>query len=551
MSNKLYHSEVSDAVRHLCFVMGCEKQMKKLSNKKLALSLTLILLAFAGRVGAQQPYSGSLPIIIITTDTTPVDIHGKTGATMTIIYSKTAGHYSLSDTNNASLVNYKGRIGIKTRGHTSLHSPKKSYSIETRKADNVSNNNVSLMGMPKENDWVLNALFLDNSYIRDALTYEIGRRTGHYAPRTHHCELFVNGDYKGLYMLSEKIKADKNRVDITKMSPADTMDDALTGGYIFKADHPDEEEPVAWTTTSLAGDMDVTYIIHYPKPENIAPQQLEYLREYFDAFERAARRFDTTEATGYPGIIDVTSFVDYMLVCELASNADSYQYSTFFHKDRNGKLCAGPLWDFNQAYGNDPKGRDGYDVWQFDNGSNTGSTFWNNFFKRKYFHRKMEKRWQQLTGNGPLSIDSTMALIDSLSDALRQAAINDRQRWENVSDYSQSIDSLKHWLRMRYAWMDEQLRPTTGIDNPYFSTNRLSVFPNPTDGWLNIRLPDDFSPTSGMNAEIFDMAGTRMMTLSIKNNNAAIDIKSLPKGLYTLRIATDEGHQCNQTIIRR
>ena len=516
------------------------------------------MLVFVVYASAQQPYSSTLPIVIIVTDndpsTTPpaplsINDTTKIGATMTIIYSNGINSYSLDDTSNASLLNYVGRIGIKTRGHTSLNSPKKSYSIETRKADNVSNNNVALMGMPKENDWVLNGLYLDNSHIRDALTYEMGRRTGHYAPRTHHCELFINGDYKGLYMLSEKIKVDKNRVNITKMSAADTAGDALTGGYIFKADHPDKDEPVAWTTSSLAGDFEVTYIFHYPKPEDVTPQQQNYLREYFNNFEKRARRADTTTATGYPGVIDVQSFVDYMLVCELASNADGYQFSTFFHKDRNGKLCAGPLWDFNQAYGNDPKGRDGYNVWQFNNGSNTGSTFWNTFYKRKYFHNKMEKRWQQLTEDGPLSLENTLALIDSLSDAVAQAAIKDRQRWVYNSEYSQSIDSLKNWLRMRYAWLDEQLQPSSSIDDPDFADSQISVFPNPSDGRFNIILSQESLTTRETYAELFNSTGAKVLSFSITGNVTPVDISTMPSGVYTLRISTTNG-QSNHTIVK-
>lgn len=519
--------------------------------------LFLAMLAFVVRASAQQPFASNLPIVLIVTDNDPSATHFpindsvKIGATMTIIYADGTNSYSLADTNNPSLLNYNGRIGIKTRGHTSLKSNKKSYSVETRKADDVSNNNVPLMGMPSENDWVLSALYGDNSHIRDALTFALGRRTGRYAPRTHHCELFINGDYRGLYMLTEKIKVDKNRVNIKKMTAADTCGEALTGGYIFKADHPDDNEPVAWTTFSRPGDIDVIYIHHYPKPEDITQQQHNYLYNYFNSFQDAVNRNDTSSASGYLSLIDLQSFVDYMIICELASNSDSYQYSTFFYKNRNGKMCAGPLWDFNQAYGNDPRGRDGYDVWQFDNGSNTGSPFWVKMFRQRFFRKKLETRWKQLTSSGPLSLDSTMALIDSLSCTITEAALRDRNRWEYNSNHSQCIDSLKTWLELRYAWLDMQLHNNNSIVSPQLSDNDypLSIYPNPTTNQIRIVLPEENELTNCTKIDIINSIGATIMSLTPTENDFTADISHAPSGIYLIRLSTANGQQFNKRLV--
>ena len=515
------------------------------------------MLAFAVSLSAQQPFS-SLPIVIIATDNDPstaepshmpVNDTAKTGATMKIIYADDAATYSLADTNNPALLNYNGRIGIKTRGHTSLNSNKKSYSIETRKADNITNNNVPLMGMPKENDWVLSALYLDNSHIRDALTYTLGRRTGRYAPRTHHCELFLNGTYQGIYMLVEKIKVDKNRVNIKKISATDTCGEPLTGGYIFKADHPDDNEPMAWTTTSHSRDYDVIYIHHYPKPEEITQQQHEYLYDYFSHFQNSLRYHDTTYALSYPSFIDIPSFIDYMLVCELASNPDSYQYSTFFHKDRNGKLRAGPLWDFNLAYGNDSRGRGGYDVWQFDNGSNTGSSFWYALFKLNNFRYRLETRWHQLTDNGPLALESTLALIDSLAYTVEEAAQRDRTRWNYCSDFGQSIDSLKTWIANRYAWLDLQLNLFTDISSP--SIAKPLVYPNPTDGPIHFALPQRAYTSDRINVDIYNSIGCKVMSFSSAEHLFSEDISPLPAGLYTLLLSDCNGLLYRQIVVKQ
>ncbi|MBK9224363.1 MAG: CotH kinase family protein [Flavobacterium sp.] len=89
-----------------------------------------------------------------------------------------------NDRNTDEFLNYDGRISIEIRGSSSQGLPKKPYGLTTLEADNVTNNNVSLLGMPKENDWILNSLAFDPSLMRDYLSYNLSRQMGNYAPRT-------------------------------------------------------------------------------------------------------------------------------------------------------------------------------------------------------------------------------------------------------------------------------------------------------------------------------------------------------------------------------
>ncbi len=89
---------------------------------------------------------------------------------------------------------------------------------------------------PAKNDWILNGLVFDPSLLHDYLAYSFFRNLGHYASRTIFCELFINGDYRGVYMLQEKIKIDGNRINLMEMSVTDNANPAVTGGYIIKAD---------------------------------------------------------------------------------------------------------------------------------------------------------------------------------------------------------------------------------------------------------------------------------------------------------------------------
>ncbi|HTF80716.1 MAG TPA: CotH kinase family protein, partial [Cytophagales bacterium] len=319
--------------------------------------------------------SSNLPIVIINTDG-GADIvdDPRVGATMKIIYRTDGLRNNVTDQDSTLLLNYNGRIDIEVRGSSSQFLPKKGYGLTTRKLDG-SNNNVSLLGMPAENDWILNGLAFDSSLMRDFLSYELARRVGNYAPRTVYCELMINGAHYGLYLLQEKIKLNSNRVDIAKMEAADTSLPKLTGGYITKVDKPNADTP-AWSWSSNTGINDVVFLHEYPKAEDIHEAQHNYIKGTFEQLATAAAAHNSSKINGYPSVIDIPSFVDFMIMNELSSNADGYHFSSYFHKERQGKLRAGPIWDFNLTFGNDLvrwlMDRSKTNVWQFDNGDNEG-----------------------------------------------------------------------------------------------------------------------------------------------------------------------------------
>jgi len=363
--------------------------------------LFLILFILLPTVRAQVLTDSNLPIIIITTDKNPstgnpVEIMDdpKVLATMKIIFRPDGSRNYVTDQTNTTYLNYSGRIGIEFRGSTSQSLPKKPYGLTTLKADNISNNNVSILGMPKQNDWVLNSLDFDASLVRDFLSYELARNLGDYAAREMYCEVIVNGDYKGLYIFMEKLKVDDNRINIEKMTASDNTGSNLTGGYVTKCDKTTGGDPVAWSfPNSNWGTVD--FIHDNPKPADITTQQNAYIYNQFLNLKNTAAAQNSSIINGFPSIIDIPSFIDFMIVNEYASNVDAYQYSTFFHKDRNGKLRAGPVWDFNLTFGNDlfqwGLDRSHTDVWQFDNGDNTGAAFWKDLFNNPTFNCYLTK----------------------------------------------------------------------------------------------------------------------------------------------------------------
>lgn len=235
--------------------------------------------------------SSNLPIVIITTEVNPntgahysIPDEPKIVAHMKILYVNDTVENFLSNQNDSAFLNYDGLVGIELRGSTSIGHNKKPYGFETRMADGVTNNNVSLLGLPAENDWVLNPMNDEPSYIRDCLSYCLATKTGNYAPRTKYCEVIVNDDYRGLYFLTEKIKIDEHRVDVLKMDTNDNSFPDVTGGYIFKADKTTGGDVPAWTTPAYGYWEDVNYIYHDPKPEVITPAQGAYLQVFLILF---------------------------------------------------------------------------------------------------------------------------------------------------------------------------------------------------------------------------------------------------------------------------
>jgi hypothetical protein len=440
-------------------------QYNSVIDKKIIHNLFLIiLLVFIQLSTFSQVFTSSnLPIIIINTDNSATILDDpRILGNMKIIYNGPGIQNFVTDQNNAASLNYNGRIDIEIRGSSSQSVEKKSYGLTTRLADNVSNNNVSLLGMPSENDWVLNGLAFEPSLIRDYISYTISRNMGNYAPRTVYCELIVNGDYRGLYLFQEKIKADSQRVNVTKITTTQNTMPELSGGYITKSDKLTGGDPVAWTMPSYVSGNDAVFIHELPKPTEVTSQQNNYIQNEFNRLASTTAANNFSPVDGYPSIIDIPSFVDFMLSNELASNPDGYHFSTFFHKDRNGKLRAGPIWDFNLTYGNDlflwGFDRSHPNVWQFSDGGNDGAKFWKDLYLSPQFKCYLAKRWNELTQPGkPMNITTLNTLIDNTVSLIAPAVIREQTRWNTIGVHADQINTIKTFLLARISWMNNNL----------------------------------------------------------------------------------------------
>jgi hypothetical protein len=423
-------------------------------------------------VWSQNFTDSNLPIIMISTPgASEIPDDPKIPATMRIIWRGNGERNYVTDWTNPDYLNYYGWVAIELHGSSSQDMDKKSYGFSTRKDDQVTENNVSLLGMPADNDWLLISNVFDPSMIRNYLIYNLSRNIGQYASRTVFCEVMVNGEYKGLYLLLEKIKPGQNRVNIHKMGTDDNSYPDVTGGYITKSDKTTGGDLVAWYMSSYNWVNEIGFIHEKPDPETITTEQNYYIKSQFLKLSDLAHANDQSVETGFPSIIDVPSFIDYMILNELASNADAYTYSTFYHKDKNAKLRAGPLWDMDLTFGNDLF-LWGYDrsktwFWQFSNGENDGPKFWTDLFNNPKYKCYMSRRWNHLTESGqPLNYNTIVSLIDQVDNNISEALVREDQRWGLIGDHDAQISDMKSWLQDRIEWITNSVGPWSSCSDP-------------------------------------------------------------------------------------
>ena len=457
----------------------------------------------------------NLPIVIITVDVNPITnepfeitASPKILANMKIIKRPDGSRNYLTDENTDEFLNYNGRIKIDLRGSSSQELLKKPYGLTTLKADNTTNNNVSILGMPAENDWILNSLAFDPSLIRDVLSYDMSRKLGNYASRTQYCEVVLNGDYIGLYVFQEKIKADSNRVDVSKIEKTDNALTSLTGGYITKSDRIVGSEIPTWI-------MEETNFIHVlPKPENATIEQTEYIKGEFNRFSDNLYNYDLQN--GYQTIIDVPSFVDFMLVNELTSNSDAYQYSTFFHKDRGGKLRAGPVWDLNLTFGSSFTDSSDVDQWQFSNANKTGPWFWAGLFDNLTYPCYFSRRWNEvIQPNKPLNLEVLTSFIDNTLSYISEAIPRENERWGTLANHSTDVNNIKTFIAERMNWITNNIGPFDTCSNvvvPPLVITKLNYNPLPSTAFP-VSSDLEFIAIQNIGSETVNLSGVYLSQL--------------------------------------
>ena len=501
--------------------------------------------------------SSNLPLVVIKTNGQTIQNSAKIQAGMKLIWNGVGKVNKLTDPGNI----YDGKIGIEIRGAYSASLPQKPYGFETRDQAGA-NLDVSLLGMPAENDWILLSNYNDKTFMRNTLAFDLFRKMGHYAPRTQMVEVIVNNVYQGIYILTEKIKRDKGRVDIAKLAPKDVTGDDVTGGYIFKIDYYDASNSWKSNYTPLGyPSKAVNYVYADPDETELLASQKNYLKDAVNSFESILYSNGFADKTGgYPAWIDVNSFIDYFIVSEVSRNVDGFKKSCFFFKDKNskgGKINAGPVWDFDWAWKN---------IWdcsfyQATDGSgwsykvNDCGNIWPNsngwmvrLLQDDDFANALNKRYFELR-NSYLSFSHLQSYIDSVQRLASEAELRHYSKWNILSSgvgapevdsqpstYAGQVIQFTNWIKTRLTWLDANMPGksiTTGFDaEPQAFSYR--IFPNPASDQVYIE-------TSSILQEIkvFNSMGKLVLGQSaLWTFESTLNVSDLPSGTYFVTLKT-------------
>lgn len=366
------------------------------------------------------------------------------------------------------------------RGQSSSRYDKKPYRLELRTPTSA-DRDCPMFGMPSESDWVLHSPFPDKSLIRNAFAYSLGREIGLSAPRFNWVELYLSSDgetldgadYQGVYLLVETIKNHRSRLNLRQLEPADKTLPALAGGYIFKFEWQvwNLEQPLPCPE----GQAHCWNFIEVVDPKPWVPEQQQYLTQYLQQVTDALHSASPADAaTGYPAFLDVSSFVNTVIVNELTRNLDAYVRSQFLHKDREGKLVAGPLWDFDLIAGvgmNVQAPNLATSGFQYEAAAERFAATADWFpllLADASFDAQLRARYRELRQD-LLSDDQISERIDTLARGLEAGAARNFAKWDNLEDsraggfisptadsWEGQLSAMRAWLIERLAWLDSQ-----------------------------------------------------------------------------------------------
>ncbi|MBD81417.1 MAG: hypothetical protein CL840_21040 [Crocinitomicaceae bacterium] len=506
--------------------------------------------------------SSSLPIVTITSPR--LNDSAKVRGTMRIAWHGKDSMNSFYEEGK----HYDGHIEIKYRGNSTLQFPKKSFTIETLNPGGHPEDR-SILGMPADNDWVLYAPYSDKSLLRNYLSYNMASSMQEYAPRTQLVEVMHNGYYIGVYVFMEKIKRGDHRINVNKLTPRDTNDRSITGGYMLKSDWGNDTNTNAFY---LPHDKRYrsfehnTFQYYRPKWDSLVDKQKSYIRDFVWQFEEVMLS-DTFNyiKTGYSQYANLVSFADYMIMREISKEIDGYRFSVYFyknHEEDDNLLHMGPVWDFNLGYGNvdfSTSGAEDVRGWMFN--VERGRIFW---FLRMLddplFANTMDCRWKYFRSTG-LTNAKIEKIIDDAILEMGEAEYRNNYTWKSMGryiwpnnfvgeTYEEEIEYLKDWIFERVAWMDinipgscqEDLTSIESIE----AINGVIVFPNPAQNSITIR-----SQTFLKQVDIYNAVGKKVRSQSVSDRASLdVNISNLPVGFYIVHLQDEDGKFYSRKVIK-
>jgi hypothetical protein len=463
-----------------------------------------------------NPNSGKLPVVYLNTDGGK-EITSKEEYLKGTIYIDAQGipGYSNSGSSAAPLVTeVKGRGNYSWTGFN-----KKPYRIKMDKK-------ASLLNLTTDKSYNLLAHADDtNGFLRNTSGFAISRFFElDYTPTQEPVELFLNGEYKGLYFLVDHIKVSSNRVNITEQDDLETDSDAITGGWLLEIDNYDEDPHITIYKKDYYGSA---MWFTYKSPEELSDQQETYIKNFLNLANDAIYSEDKN-STEWEKYIDMDALVNYYLTYEIVANREGFHGSCYLHKDRgaNTKLIFGPVWDFGSALMNMN------DTFIYDEYA-WGVKWIDEIAKFPRFQTAVRERWMEKRGQ---LMPYLRKEVDAFIDKIAEAAQCDCNKWPSYGnrDVLTKKQEFYNSIERRLAWLDTQFG-TVGIEE---ETIELNVYPNPTTGKIFVNSSEEI-----LSANVYNVAGQKMLELPASATEWDLNLN---KGTYLLTIET-----INNTIVKK
>ena len=470
------------------------------------------------------PQTTNLPTVIIHT-TNAQDIVNKD------LYIK--GIVSIISDNGTKI--YTDSLDIKGRGNASWNFPKKPYKLKLY-------NKVSLLGLPaKEKTWTLINNYGDKTLMRNLLADDLSKKLEMpYTPAARSVDVFLNGEYKGNYQLSDQVEVATGRVDVEKLKTTDITLPNLGGGYLIEMDAYAYQE-ISWFTSILES---VPVTIHNPKDDEIVPAQSAFIKSHFEKMEAALFAVNYTDVTdGFRKYIDTETFLRHFLVGEMSGNTDTY-WSTYMYKKRNeDKFYFGPSWDFDIAYEND------YRTYPINNNSEwiystTGSAatgvreIVNRIFSDQAILAQLKNIYASYRNRAIINEGSLLQVIDDNAALLDQSQKLNFMRWDILGTqvhmnpqvlytYSAEVANVRNFVKNRLIWMDKKLGYIpSAVNEP--EESKLHLW----NSECNIHLE---GLSGNATIQIIDITGRIIKSEQAQDNYTTI----LKQGVYMIRISDE------------
>ena len=387
------------------------------------------------------PQASSLPVFTITTaNAEPVTSEDDYVDATLVVTNGAKKSYNITEP-----------MGIKVHGNSTEAMPKKPYRLKL-------NDNQSLLGFSSSGNFILLANYDDKSLLRNDLSFKMSEMFGMFwTPNTTFVDVYLNGQYEGVYELAEKVEVSKAHLNIGSMDDTDTSGTNLTGGYLGEIDHYLGQTFHFTDGTGLPIGLD--------DPDPPVDVQAVYFKTAFTEAENSMYAANFTDPTlGWQGFWDKSSLVNWFLVEEIAANQDAADFSSdYFYKPRGDtRFYRGPVWDMDVTFGNmnDPSttSPNPNTPWV-----STHALWYQQLFKDPAFLQAVK---DQYTAMRP-QIATLPAYIDSEAANLSVAQANNFGRWpilgervwpnaEAAGTYSGEVTFLKSWLAQRIAYMDSK-----------------------------------------------------------------------------------------------